>query len=337
MKNPTNLQGNTILAVILIIVLFMGSTVWTRFDSVKLTSNPALYFGNAQDTVSNRTAGTLEFGSIIKAKSFIGDTNLVPGNVWQVAPAFTLNTYRKTSPTIQAAIDAIDSGVISIAPGVYTERITLKSRITLLGSGERTHIVRSDDTAAVYGINLSNVTIKNLRITATQTNTDTVNAVKIRRSYTDTTSTPTIVFENVKIEALFTSGTGVAIYGITADSASFIFRDSYIRVVGEASVGSDRACFNVAKGSVYGLYRNTLVCSSGESVDVIVWARDTRTKLTAGYNQYMCTLGAVFAQTPGTAPYARYYHNTGNVAMTDNLTNLITTPYNVSDVNFYIK
>jgi len=333
MKNLINLQGNTILAVFLIIILFMGSTVWTRFDSVKLTSNPALYFGNAQDTVSNRTAGTLEFGSTIKAKSFIGDTNLIPGNVWQVAPAFTLNTYRKTSPTIQAAIDAIDSGVISIAPGVYTERITLKSRITLLGSGERTHIVRSDDTSAVYGINLSKVTIKNLRITATQTNTDTVVAIKIRNSYTDSTSSPTIVFENLRVEALFTSGTGASIYGISADSASFTLTNSYVRVVGEIAIVSERACFNIKKSCVYGLYRNTLICDAGAGADCIVWVRDTRSKLTAGYNQFRAS--GVFSQN--SAAYARLYHNTGNGIMTDNLLNLITTPYNISDINFYIK
>jgi len=323
-----------IIAIILIAIL--GSGAADRFNSIKLTSNPSIYFNNAGDTLSNRTAGTITTNSIIKARSFIGDTTNIANNLWQVSPAFTLNSYRKTSPTIQGAITAIDSGTIYIAPGVYSEKITMKSKVALIGAGvNRTMITTANDSCVVYGTGVTNFTMSNLTISATQTSKDTTSGIILRKNYLDSTNNPSIVFDNVAILVTYTSGAGESSFGIMADSSSMTIRNSRIKVSGTLSA-APRAAIKAKKGSVVNMFYTTVIVLSGTGApaDSPFHVIDTRCKITFGYSQFYAQ--GIF-NSGGVTPIAKYYFNMSNTDPDGDFSNIIPVPNNVYENGFYLQ
>lgn len=334
------LQSNAGKVLLLIMLAFwLGSNAGqVRFDGIKLTQNPAIILKNDQDSITNRTAGLIEIHSMLKVKGLITDTAAIAGNQWIVSPSYTLNTYRKTSPTIQGAITNIDSGTIFVAPGVYNEKITLKSRVTLIGAGvDRTTITYANDSCVVYGATIANVLLKDLSIVATQTSKDTVTCIKLRRSFVDTTSRPTILFDNVSITNTYVSGAGLCTYGIMADSSSFIMKNSYMKVAGKSST-DDRACLRVQKSCKVTLLRNSMICYANAAADRMLFVVDLRCKFTLGYNQFMITSGAVFSDGVGANNIGRFYNNVSNVDITGGgMVNLISSPNNITDADILLQ
>lgn len=334
-KKVLQSESNRLIIFISLLILLLGSTTSTRFLSIKLLENPAIFFGESGgDTVSNRTPGIIEFGSTIKAKSFIGDTSEIPANTYYVSPSFTNNTYRKLSTTIQGAINALDSGTIYVMPGVYNEKITLKSRISIIGSGvDRTTITYTNDSCAIYGEGITNLLIQNINISVTQASKDTVSAIKLRSNYKDSTNFSAIVFDNVRITAAYKVGTGVCIYGIIADSTSITVQNSYIKVIANVSSSGARACLRLSRGSVVTFFNNFLICTSGLLLpdDGVIYSVDTRCKLTMDLSRfYTGTFNNGYNLT------GRYYNNIGNEDYS-NIVNLIDSPNNIYDTDFYIK
>lgn len=318
----------------IILIAIIGSGAADRFNSIKLTSNPSIYFNNAGDTLSNRTAGTITTNSIIKAKSFIGDTTNIANNLWQVSPAFTLNTYRKTSPTIQGAITAIDSGTIYIAPGVYSEKITMKSKVALIGSGvNRTMITTANDSCVIYGTGITNFTISDLTISATQTSKDTTSGIILRKNYLDSTNNPSIVFDNVAILVTYTSGAGESSFGIIADSSSLTIQNSYIKIKGTGTA-APRACFKLKKGSVVNIFNVTAISDNGQPADAITHILDMRCKPTFGNSRFYMT--GLF-DSGGLTPRVKYYWNISNMDETITLANILSAATNIVDASFFIR
>lgn len=321
----------------IILIAIIGSGAADRFNSIKLTSNPSIYFNNAGDTLSNRTAGTITTNSIIKARSFIGDTTNIANNLWQVSPAFTLNSYRKTSPTIQGAITAIDSGTIYIAPGVYSEKLTIKSKVALIGAGvNRTMITTANDSCVVYGTGVTNFTMSNLTISATQTSKDTTSGIILRNNYLDSTNKPNIVFDNIAIIVTYTSGAGESSFGIIADSSSMTIRNSYIKVSGTGTV-APRACIKAKKGSVVIMLHTIAVSrtgSVGQAGDAAFHVIDTRCKITYGYCQFSCY---GFFNSGGVTPVSQSYFNMSRTDPDGGFSNMIPVSNNTYDGNFYIQ
>lgn len=321
----------------IILIAIIGSGAADRFNSIKLTSNPSIYFNNAGDTLSNRTAGTITTNSIIKARSFIGDTTNIANNLWQVSPAFTLNSYRKTSPTIQGAITAIDSGTIYIAPGVYSEKLTIKSKVALVGAGvNRTMITTANDSCVVYGTGVTNFTMSNLTISATQTSKDTTSGIILRKNYLDSTNNPSIVFDNIAIIVTHTSGAGESSFGIIADSSSMTIKNSRIKVSGTTLSSAPRAGIKTKKGSVVNMFYTTVVVVSGtgEAADSPFHVLDLRCKITFAYSQFYAS--GIF-NSGGVEPIAKYYLNVSNTDFDTDFINIIATPNNVFDTSFYLQ
>lgn len=315
------------------VAFYFGMEIATIFQDIKLRSNPAIYLPSG-DTISNRTAGTIVFGGTVKAAGFISDTNLIAGNNWQVSPSFTLNTYRKTSPTVQGAIDNIDSGIIYINPGVYNERVTIKSRISLIGYGyERVLFTRTEDSCIIYGTGISKFYMSGISLKCFIETTDTASLVRIRNSYLDSTNTPSIVFENIFGVITNTGVSDKRCFGLKSDSSMMTIKNSYIRVIDVTGVGI-KATIKAGKSSIIYSFNNILVSNEGNPSDAIIYMDDARCKIIIGFCQVNLTAGSIF--NPGETIYGRIY-NTISPESFSGVTNLIATPNNIVDANYYIK
>lgn len=295
--------------IIVFLLLIGAAEMQTIFQTIKITGNPGIVFSNTADSISNRTAGTLVFNSMIKAKGFIADTNTVPLNVAYTSSGFTLNTYRKTSPTVQGAIDMLDSGTVYIGPGVYGERVTLKSKVTLIGAGtNRTIIVRTDDSCVVYGNRISNVQISDLSIKNVYS-TDLAasrTGVKIRKAFTDSLTTPTIVLRNVVIDVKDDDD----VYALWLDSACAVVTQSSL-----TEDGDNCAVIYMQNGSKVYPTDNKLINRTGNPQSSIFYALDTRCRVTFSYNRILT--GYVIFHVSTANMVVRANHNMSDISVTD--------------------
>ncbi len=114
-------------------------------------------------------------------------------------------------PTITAAIDAAFAGdIISIAAGVYDERLTVDKNLTFIGAGEDLTILQNSEgfDFEIMTINSSNVVISNLRFQGYP--------VQIRRGIVANTATLTL--RNCKF-------IGIGNYGVIIESGDIDVQD----------------------------------------------------------------------------------------------------------------
>jgi hypothetical protein len=313
-------------------LLFIGANnlYQTVFQSIKVTSNPGIVFANG-DSLSNRNAGKLTTGSMFYAAGFRPDTNNIPSHTWYVSDSLKFSYYYRTSSTIQAAINAIDSGTIYIGPGVYNEKVTLKSKVTLKGAGtDRTIITRTDDTCVVFinratNISISDLTVRNAyssNITATR------NSIKVMKCYVDTLTVPTIIFTNLVVDAKDANNC----YGVYLDSACAQIVNCRI------SVGND-LCSNIrlANGAQAYIYDNVLQCKATNPDAGILTSDDIRGRAYFGKNVIMARF-AVF--NAGTAGFViRAFHNISDIdfgSVNNGPAVLLVNSSNDYNSNFYI-
>lgn len=317
--------------IVITALLILGFTTQTIFENITLRKNPAIIFSHPGDSMSNTTSGTIETSnSIFKAKYFVSVLKTIPGNYWIVAPELYTNSDLKFTSTIDSAITAIDSGVVFVFKGVY-RKITGKDNVTVIGiDPSQVFISSADDSSLVYVSNKKNFGLKNLTVQSTGATSGIGKPlVNLLNCYTDTTQTPKIIFDNVNI----LGSNNAKIYGIKADSSSFIIRNSYIRVLNSVNSNS-RASIFLRKGSVALVSGNKLITDAGEPADRIFEFEDTRCKPTVYNNQMYVTSGALMIE--GVDVKAKFYYNICNETFSG-FTNLIGTPYNISDGDFYIK
>ena len=86
-----------------------------------------------------------------------------------VAPVAASPTIRKVPtpeyPTIQAAIDAANSGdIIQVASGTYYEHVVVNKSLTLIGESRSTTIIDGNGTGIVVRINAPDVEIKGFTV-----------------------------------------------------------------------------------------------------------------------------------------------------------------------------
>lgn len=218
----------------LLIALFIvgaGSDITTDFMVVKAQR---FIMKNTADSIYSVASGKIGINGMVFTKGVISDTMGIPANAWQVDPSFKLNTYRKTSPTIMGAVNAIDSGVVFVLPGTYNERITAKTNVSIIGvSPDKVRITRTADTACVYGYAVSNFSLKNISIINGNTSTKGYFVgIKLYRCFTDsatiTATSPRVTLDNLKIYALPTTSSDDSAACISADSSSFSISNSYL-------------------------------------------------------------------------------------------------------------
>jgi hypothetical protein len=198
---------------------------YTDFDAIRFRKNPSIKLSSG-DTISNRTPGIIDMsGSSIKVQTIIQDTTIIPRNYWEVSPSYPLSIWRKTSPSISAALTNIDSGVIYVHPGIYTERITAKSNVAIVGDDPSRVIISRIDTAVVYAINCSNFSMKNITIFSNAGNASST-LIRIKNSWSDSTENSKIIFDNLVLK-LYGSA-DIYGYAIYSDSASYTLTNSLI-------------------------------------------------------------------------------------------------------------
>ena len=333
------MKNNTAVKIGILIVLFLAFTgaekLWDEFNNIKVYNNPGIYLANG-DTISNRTAGTIDMsGSMLRVKGVISDTSITPDRVWYVSPGFTLNTYRKTSPTISSAITNIDSGVIYVYPGIYAEKITAKSRVTIIGaSKDRVKIQRTDDTCVVFAngvsnFGMSNMTIQNIYSSGIDSMRNAIKLYKCNNS--DSTAVPTLLFDNLRI--ISTDDEDVS--AILADSSKAIFTNCYIKAAGDYS-----GCVRLRAGSRIRIYNSQIINISATPFSGIFGSEDTRGNITVA----LCDIytnnvsyGAIFAAWSSDFK-VRIYNNIadGPFSGGSNATVTYLVSSNIYDADFYI-
>lgn len=326
-----------LLKVLLVVslLLLLAVTTSTIFDSIKLRKNPSLIFPNG-DTISNRTAGTITTGSTIQAKSFISDTMTIPSSTWEVSPNFSYNAFRKISPTIQQAINGITTGVILIHPGTYQERITIKSNISLVGLvKEKVIILGEDDSCCVYGTGITGFTMRDLSISlVSETENDTATGIRIRNSYTDSTNTPTIKFNNIAVTVQNIAASNIYLYGMRIDSTAIQVENCSVETQ-NATDGDDNAAFKLKKSSRIYVYNSQLMVTTTIATGGIFTIMDSRCRVTLA-DCRMRNAGILISPFGVTTAFGRIWNNISNGAYTD-ITNLIGSPNNITDNDFYIR
>jgi hypothetical protein len=317
------------------LLLLLAFTASTIFDSIKLRQNPSLIFPHG-DTLSNRTAGTILTGSTIKAKSFISDTMTIPSSTWEVSPNFSYNAYRKISPTIQQAINGITTGVIIIHSGTYIEKLTIKSDISLIGvAKEKVLILTEDDTCCIYGTGITRFSMRDLSVSlSTDIENDTASAIRIRNSYLDSTNTPTIKFYNVAVTTSNISASNIFLYGFKIDSTAMQVEFCSVETVNSTD-GEDNADFKLRKSSRAYVYNCQLMVPTTVVTSGIFTMMDSRCRITVA-DCRMRNAGIMISPLGVTTAIGRIWNNISNGAYTD-ITNLIGSPNNITDIDFYIR
>lgn len=351
MKLQTVIKEYRVLIAIILIAI-LGSTAADRFNSIKLTSNttPSLYFANDGDTISNRVSGTLVTNSTIRAKSFIGDSTQTSPKSWVVASNLLYSSYRRTSPTIQQAINGAEgNSIINVRAGKYFEILRLKTGITIVGeSPSNTRVVNELTTSAVgldsgvvYLTDVDSVSFFNLTLSMEYNGefsgfVDTLATVNIKNCYKDSTNAPRIRFNNVVIEAIQLSNQGAFVYGVKADSSFFKLTNSKISISEQGFDGYDFSHIYLKRSSRVDITGTDLVMTPYLVFCGNFTIMDNRCRITMSNSRLITVadLGSPFSAS-GTS-YARMWNNISNGTFSGT-NNLIGSPNNISDVDFYIK
>lgn len=315
-----------------------------NFDGIKFNRNvgfPSITFSNG-DSASSRTSGRVDFYTTLKVKSIISDTTEQPSNLWRVSPAFTYNKFHKLAPTIKMACDSIsstDSNIIYVYEGYYSEVITLRSKMSIIGADRnKVKVVRTQDSCAIYGYSVNNVSISNMTIINKSDTSSTPKAtIKLRKCYQDSTARPTVIFDNLTIQHTPNTSSGApSDYGscIYADSSSFIITNSFIH-----NTQPDMAiCVRLAKSSRGHVYNCQLVLpSSGALGSSIFFADDTRPYLYCGYSQ-LYAASVIFGASSANFK-VRLYYLLSDIALSGGSNGTVTYLVNAgnnADADFYL-
>lgn len=271
---------------------------------------------------------------MLKVKGVLSDTVLTPSRVWEVSPGFTFNSYRRTSPTIQQAITAIDSGVIYVYPGIYSERITGKSRVLIMGaSRDRVKLQRTDDSCVVYANGVSNFGISNMTIQNLYSSNLGVqkNVIKLYQcNNTDSTSAPTLIFDNLYMSTQENDQNVAVVY---LDSSKAEFRNCYMTI--SASSGMS-ACIWQINGAKVSATRSKFKNLVDAPLTGIFMGEDDRCRLWAGYNEMQIngSSGSIIMGFSD-AYHIRAYYNVSDYAFTGGSAILLMSN-NTYDADFYI-
>ncbi len=159
--------------------------------------------------------------------------------------------------SIQAAIDTLDENTLCdnpvlvwVAPGTYTETVTLKPCMTLAGAGkELTRIVSHGSSsfprATVTGS--WGTTVRNLGISSTG---DAPYTVALAIASDPNRGLPPVTLENLSIKANNQQETGIKAVGIHLRDASLNLNDVDIQVMGGSNI--DAIGLMVSNGIVHG-------------------------------------------------------------------------------------
>jgi hypothetical protein len=319
---------------VLIGLLILGFANSDTIDYLRVSKR--LNIGTSTDSLV-ASNGTITSNSSWKIKSLITDTTTISSNVWVVSPAFTFNKYRKTSPSVKTVIDSLgsDSALIYVNPGTYTDRITAKTNVTIIGSSkEKVFFSRTGDSTVVYGYNVTNFNLSNVTIIHSTTASGEASGIKLYRCFSDSTALPKIRFDELRIWVIDNSSDTVA--GILADSSSFKLTNSFIYVDNQSGAGNDRitGCVRVRNYS-HPIVQYCILDATGDKSGALyscVRVSTVDCRPIISYNQ---GVGDRFI-TAGDVTTMRSSFNISNSASV-NLDNWFSTTYNIIDANFIIK
>jgi len=333
-------QNKRMLIFFTVFLLAIGWSNGTLFDIVQVTKR--VIIKNTADSIYSVSSGTIGVNGTLKVKSLLMDTNLTAQKVWRVSPAFTFNKYRLTSSSIQMAIDSSgssDSTTILIYDGYYNERLTLKSRLALIGTDRvNCKIVRVQDSTVIYANGKTNIELRNLTIINKSDSTSLEKStVKFYKCATDSLSQPRVRIDNCTIEYtnnvsnLAPSATGAA---LNLFNSSVTVTNSYIH----SSVADYCVPVRLADLTRCHIYNSQLVNKNGSPQTGIFLADDTAPYLYIGYNEMYSGNWVIFHG--GTANFrARAYFNISDIAVDDvanGTVSLIINSNNVGTTNFYL-
>lgn len=304
-----------------------------QFEQISLRQSTAIILPQG-DTISNSTAGTIDMsGSDLLASHFIpvsNDTN--PGNTYFVSPGFFENVPAlRNYQTITSALNAIptnDSATIIVFEGTYSEALTAKSDVSIIGvSADKVKITsNSNSTISISGI--SNFELKNLTIENTG---NAKGACCINIGGTDAV-TSNVNFENL---VLINSQPASETYIINCNNSPFYMINCFLKA--ENIGGTCTNLINLTNASKPVIYScrfinqgatvaTNSICINDENTDIIIGYSQN---YTGGYFIYNNIIG-------GSQPTGRSFNNVSNAADYQ-FTNLIVSPNNIVDANFIIR
>lgn len=316
------------LAVVAIYLSFSGNKQGPpEFESIKLRTNPGITMPN--NVQISDTTGKLIINGIIQADGILLDTSSAPTRVWHVSPSFNHNPFQRKSPTISQALTAIDSGVIYVHDGIYTERITGKDNVAIIGDNRDRVIITGNDSNIVFlddveDFSLENMTIRNIG------NTPDVNktTIALYDCTQDSILKPKICFKNLSIITdIGESGAPTTLSGIKAVNSSYWLLNSWVEAHPADGISDNNACLRLDGASHPVIFYSVL--KSGTPTGVYIADTDSRPYI--AYCQISAPTASV--RSIGTQ-YLKIWSNVMNSGFT-NVTALIGG--NIEDINFEIR
>ena len=308
----------------------------TRFDKIKVRKNPGIYLSEG-DTITNSAQGVIDFsGADILAGRFIGGAAFYQANTYYVSPSFTDNTAARTYSTISAALAVIgaeETATILVYEGTYSEAITAKSNVSIIGVDNKKVIITSPELKTVDVDNKVNFELKNLTIENTDTETGSYCLYVTGGPDTDV---PNLNFIDLILRKTFAAdNSSNAVY---CYATSFLMQGCYLYILGNGPGGNNVSLVLLDEYANPIFDRCKFKIANSVSGDSTIYTDDdSNTDFTIGNCQnYSNGYFINCASSSGATVNGRSFFNISNVG-DYNFGNLIDDSNNIVDSDFIIR
>lgn len=308
----------------------------TMFDQISLRQNDAVLLPNGVKIVSG--TGTVTFtGADIIASRFIGGAGFYPANTFSVSPSFTDNASARTYSTITAALAAVatnEPATILVYEGTYTEAITAKSKVNIIGVNNKKVIITSDGPVTVNVDGVTDFELKNLTIENTSTHE---NSYCLYIGGNSDSDLPNLDFVDLFIRK--TSAVNSTANAVYCTTTSFLMKGCYLTIQGNGVFGTNVYLVNLAE------YANPIFESCKFKIansilyDCSIYTNvESDTDFTIGNCENDCA--GYFIHCDGNIAAianGRSFYNISNVGNGSFINRISPDTFNIVDANFSIR